>query len=419
MFRFYKYDETGYKDFGNSIFSNLDHSQIDSDQDKITIDNVDYRLSSVKELCDNCNHSDTTNYEIMTNRPTLRTITTPGAIGTIPATGDHTDGSWLPTDLYNGEVLINTTDQIAYVRSGNEIRSWNLNPVVFNEPISFEFADPDNITVGNPPVIVTFYGSGFDQISDIDYDALLFGVTISDFQILSQSMLSMIMDPSQAYIGGSSGEMLEIHFITVSGDSVKFPISLLAQSTPPGDPVITGIQPFSAPFFVSGEQTILIVGQNLDSHEGLSVNPQNDMITILSQEFDPNGNILVQIDLPAELLNTNQNFVLSYEGYQTEAFQVFLSGENPPDLLSITYHPDGVSSGNITFNISLNHDISELELVEVQSEFDVSVTGFNYTELGVVEVHMDTTQMNTGEIFSLRVSADGQITNWTEEIAII
>lgn len=42
---------------------------------------------------------------------------TTGEKGTIPASDDHTDGTWLSTDLYIGEGLINTTDNILYIRT--------------------------------------------------------------------------------------------------------------------------------------------------------------------------------------------------------------------------------------------------------------------------------------------------------------
>lgn len=45
-----------------------------------------------------------------------------GVVGTIPASNDHTDGSWLETDLYIGEGLLNTADDILYIRTDNGIK---------------------------------------------------------------------------------------------------------------------------------------------------------------------------------------------------------------------------------------------------------------------------------------------------------
>ena len=54
------------------------------------------------------------------NTDELRIITKyssfPGEEPTIPISGDHNDGTWLPTDLYVGEMFINVADNKAWVR---------------------------------------------------------------------------------------------------------------------------------------------------------------------------------------------------------------------------------------------------------------------------------------------------------------
>ncbi|MCF6185346.1 MAG: hypothetical protein L3J56_12135, partial [Bacteroidales bacterium] len=247
------------------------------------------------------------------------------AKGTIPATNDHTDGSWYPTDLYNGEVLINTADNIAYIRSGNEIRSWQLNPVDPNPPVEFEFIEPESLIAGNPPVEVMFYGSGLDRITGVNMFEINYGVTVSSFEVLGQGQISLIIDASEANLEESSGVTLEIPFIIESDDNViKASLSLLANSITQGDPVITSIEPFENNVFVAGIQTVIIFGNDLSSREGLSINPENDMITQLSCEFDADNNILAQMDIPQEVLDTEQTFELSYDGYLSEPYTVLL-----------------------------------------------------------------------------------------------
>jgi hypothetical protein len=48
-------------------------------------------------------------------------LTTSGQTFTIPTSEDHTDETWLPTDLYIGEIGINLTDDKAYFRTNNGI----------------------------------------------------------------------------------------------------------------------------------------------------------------------------------------------------------------------------------------------------------------------------------------------------------
>ena len=48
-------------------------------------------------------------------------LTTSGQLFTIPTSEDHTDETWLPTDLYIGEIGINLTDDKAFFRTNNGI----------------------------------------------------------------------------------------------------------------------------------------------------------------------------------------------------------------------------------------------------------------------------------------------------------
>jgi hypothetical protein len=48
-------------------------------------------------------------------------LTTSGQLFTIPTSEDHTDGTWLSTDLYIGEIGFNLTDDKAYFRTNNGI----------------------------------------------------------------------------------------------------------------------------------------------------------------------------------------------------------------------------------------------------------------------------------------------------------
>ena len=44
---------------------------------------------------------------------------------TIPTSNDHRDGSWLLTDIYEGELYLNTSTGILYTRNGNTIITIN------------------------------------------------------------------------------------------------------------------------------------------------------------------------------------------------------------------------------------------------------------------------------------------------------
>lgn len=46
---------------------------------------------------------------------------TTGVVPTVPVSNDHTDGTWLNTDIYEGELFLNTADLKLYTREGNTI----------------------------------------------------------------------------------------------------------------------------------------------------------------------------------------------------------------------------------------------------------------------------------------------------------
>lgn len=70
-------------------------------------------------------------------------ISTSGAVFTVPTSNDHTDETWLATDLYVGEFGVNVTDDKVYVRTSNGIipvstgatgSGSGANILVFNSP---------------------------------------------------------------------------------------------------------------------------------------------------------------------------------------------------------------------------------------------------------------------------------------------
>jgi len=59
---------------------------------------------------------------ILDSRILLKRSTTAGVVPTIPATSNHTDGTWIASDIYSGETFVNTVDKRAFVRLGSDIK---------------------------------------------------------------------------------------------------------------------------------------------------------------------------------------------------------------------------------------------------------------------------------------------------------
>lgn len=58
---------------------------------------------------------------IQDSRILIKSSTVTGTVPTVPASNDHTDGTWLITDLYKGEVFINQADGKVYTRIASGI----------------------------------------------------------------------------------------------------------------------------------------------------------------------------------------------------------------------------------------------------------------------------------------------------------
>lgn len=58
---------------------------------------------------------------IQNSRILTKRSTTGGVVPTIPASDDHTDGSWLTTDIYKGELFINIVDNKTFTRTDSGI----------------------------------------------------------------------------------------------------------------------------------------------------------------------------------------------------------------------------------------------------------------------------------------------------------
>lgn len=69
---------------------------------------------------------------IQDSRILIKTSTVTTTVPTIPASNDHTDGSWLITDLYKGEFFINLADSRVFMRDNSGIVELISTAVIFN-----------------------------------------------------------------------------------------------------------------------------------------------------------------------------------------------------------------------------------------------------------------------------------------------
>jgi len=91
-------------------------------------------------------------------------LTTTGEVPTVPSVDDVTSSSFLPTDLKNGEICINTTDDKVFVRSGSSILEISTTSVPGTSPWVFDGNDiRTNAIIGSPAI----YPKVLPQVDDL------------------------------------------------------------------------------------------------------------------------------------------------------------------------------------------------------------------------------------------------------------
>jgi hypothetical protein len=73
---------------------------------------------------------------ILDSRILLKRSTVAGTTPTVPASSSHTDGTWVSTDIYEGELFLNTVDSRLFTRQGSNIKEIGLNDSLIGTPLT-------------------------------------------------------------------------------------------------------------------------------------------------------------------------------------------------------------------------------------------------------------------------------------------
>lgn len=102
-----------------------------------------------------------------------RIITKRGSgVPTVPATTDHTDGTWIATDIYEGEMYVDTDTGILYTRNGSNIVKANSVP---SEEVVLKFRIYQTST--SVPTIIPYYNPNGYTLTPLRDGAGLYRVT--------------------------------------------------------------------------------------------------------------------------------------------------------------------------------------------------------------------------------------------------
>lgn len=86
------------------------------------------------------------------SRILIKRSTVAGVVPTVPSSNDHTDGTWLATDIYKGELYYNQADNILYTRSDAGIKVVSGNDCVCIKEASLTIASADVKSAHASPV---------------------------------------------------------------------------------------------------------------------------------------------------------------------------------------------------------------------------------------------------------------------------
>lgn len=95
------------------------------------------------------------------SRILIKRSTTTGVVPTVPSSNDHTDGTWLATDIYKGELFFNQADGIMFSRDDSGIVTVGGKSDSALYSASLTIASADVLTLNSIPLtIVAAQGAG-------------------------------------------------------------------------------------------------------------------------------------------------------------------------------------------------------------------------------------------------------------------
>ena len=223
-------------------------------------------------------------------RMILKVSDVSGVTATVPTTNDHTDGSWLNTDIYEGELFLNIVDNILQTRTESGI-------ILVNSASSSDAqrvvktAKYDEAVIKGDPLRITGYnvGSGI--------------VTVAKADSSNASLMASYGLASANYSSGATGTMIVSGDLTnidtsafTSGDKIYVAVGGGLTSTKPIEPnLIQNVGFVSRSNVSTGAIQVVAIGRvndvpNLEvgfTFIGTATNPiQYDLITALDSKQD-------------------------------------------------------------------------------------------------------------------------------------
>jgi len=168
------------------------------------------------------------------SRIKLKRSTVTGAVPTVPSSNDHTDGTWIATDIYKGELFYNQADSILWTRSDSGIDCIQGSAKVV-------IPTAQVLTLNSAPVqLVAAPGAGYaiEVISasvKIDFNATAYATNTDINVVCSGALQSQLKDNVLAASVSTVRKLLPVSGLSATDTQLISNASLLV-SVGTGDP---------------------------------------------------------------------------------------------------------------------------------------------------------------------------------------
>lgn len=274
-------------------------------------------------------------------RMILKVSDVSGSSATIPVTNDHTDGSWLITDIYEGELFLNIIDNVLQTRTEAGIINLNSASSSDADRVIQDVKFDEGVEKGEP-LIITGYNVGSGIITVAKADA-------SNSTLMPSYGLAMAN-----YSSGATGQMVTVGTLTDVDTSAFTEGQTLYVGVGGG---LTNIKPIE-PNLIQNVGIVARSNANNGSIEVVAIGRSNDVPNLpVGHTFIGTATNPTTIDLTTEL-NDKQDTLVSGTNIKTVGGTTILGSGNI-DLgvtsilagTNITINPVG-GVGAVTINAS-------------------------------------------------------------------
>lgn len=271
-----------------------------------------------------------------------------GASATIPVSNDHTDGSWLITDIYEGELFLNLIDNILQTRTDAGIINLNASSSSDADRVVQDVRYDEGVEKGEPLRITGYnVGSGIITVEKADASA-------------SAEMPSYGFAMAN-YSSGATGQMIAVGTLTDVNTSAFSEGDTVYVAVGGG---LTNVKPIE-PNLIQNVGFVARSNANNGSIEVVAIGRANDVPNLpLGHTFIGTSTNPTTIDLTTEL-NSKQDTLVSGTNIKTIAGTSILGSGDIPldnDFTSLNDTPEDYA-GSGGFAVQVNAGETGLEFV--------------------------------------------------------